>query len=110
MMPKPFDADYQLLEEMYLDEYYPTFLVDKVKAELEKVITFLETGEKNIDRIQACLDEATCAINDLQEAFYDNDSEIETMARDSIATSVEAILAWFEIDLDLEEALRERDW
>ena len=29
---KTFDANYRLLEEMYQDEYYPDFLVDKVKT------------------------------------------------------------------------------
>lgn len=52
----------------------------------------------------------TIAINDLQEEFEENDSEIETAARDSIATDVIEILKWFEIDLDVEDALGERDW
>ena len=42
---KTFDANYRLLEEMYQDEYYPDFLVDKVKTELQKVIALLEEGE-----------------------------------------------------------------
>ena len=28
---KAFDPTYKLLDEMYQDEYYPDFLVDKVK-------------------------------------------------------------------------------
>jgi len=52
----------------------------------------------------------TIAINELQNEFYENDSEIETFARDSIALTVEQILQYFEIDIDIEEALRERDW
>lgn len=39
---KTFDANYRLLEEMYQDEYYPDFLVDKVKTELQKVIALLK--------------------------------------------------------------------
>ena len=35
---KTFDPDYKLLDEMYQDDYYPVFLVDKVKDELQKVI------------------------------------------------------------------------
>ncbi len=42
---KKFDGSYRLLDEMYKDGYYPDFLVDKVKAELEKVIVLLESGE-----------------------------------------------------------------
>ena len=35
---KTFDKNYKLLKEMYQDGYFPDFLVDKVKAELQKVI------------------------------------------------------------------------
>ena len=42
---KTFDPNYKLLDEMYQDNYYPTFLVDKVKDELQKVIDLLESGE-----------------------------------------------------------------
>jgi hypothetical protein len=107
---KEFDQNYKLLDEMYQDEYYPNFLVDKVKGELQKVIYLLEKGEKNTEIIQEKLDEAVCAINDLQEEFYENDSEIETVARDCIGVTVEYILKWFGIDIDTEEAIRERDW
>ena len=107
---KEFDQNYKLLEEMYQDEYYPNFLVDKVKGELQKVIYLLEKSEKNTEIIQEKLDEAVCAINDLQEEFYENDSEIETVARDCIGVTVEYILKWFGIDIDTEEAIRERDW
>lgn len=107
---KEFDQNYKLLEEMYQDKYYPNFMVDKVKGELQKVIYLLEKGEKNTEIIQEKLDEAVCAINDLQEEFYENDSEIETVARDCIGVTVEYILKWFGIDIDTEEAIRERDW
>ena len=35
---KAFDPNHKLLDEMYQDDYYPAFLVDKVKDELQKVI------------------------------------------------------------------------
>ena len=38
---KTFDPDYKLLDEMYQDNYYPVFLVDKVRDELQKVIDLL---------------------------------------------------------------------
>lgn len=107
---KKFDTNYKLLDEMYQDEYYPNFLVDKVKDELQKVIDLLESGETNTETVQGKLDEVVCAINDLQEEFGENDSEIETVARDSIGVSVEYILEWFGIPIDIEEAIRERDW
>ncbi len=84
--------------------------MDKVKDELQKVIDLLESGETDIEAVQAKLDEAVCAINDLQEEFDENDSEIETVARECIAAAVAYILKWFDIPIDTEEAIRERDW
>ncbi|MDE7267239.1 MAG: hypothetical protein K2N89_07230 [Lachnospiraceae bacterium] len=107
---KKFDETYEFLKEMYSDGYFPDFLVDKIKAELEKVVAFLETGVTDVERIQEKFDTMTLAINDLQEEFEENDSEIETAARDSIATDVVEILKWFDIDIDVEDALGERDW
>ena len=107
---KTFDHNYKLLDEMYQDDYYPTFLVDKVKDELQKVIDLLESGETDIEVIQNTLDEAVCGINGLQVEFFENDSEIETVARDCIGVTVDYILKWFGIPIDMEEAIRERDW
>ena len=100
---KAFDKNYKLLDEMYRDEYYPNFLVDKVKGELQKVIALLETGETDTEVIQEKLDEVVCAIDE-------NDSEIETVARDCIGENVGYALKWFGIPIDVEEAIRERDW
>ncbi len=107
---KEFDKSYKLLADMYNDEYFPDFLVDKIKALIQSVIDFLETGERDLDKIQARFDEMTLAINDLEEEFEDNDSEIETVARDSIGETVRYILEWFDIDIDVEDAIGERDW
>ena len=49
---KTFDPDYKLLDEMYQDDYYPVFLVDKVKDELQKVIDLLESGETDTEVVQ----------------------------------------------------------
>ena len=46
---KTFDPNYKLLDEMYQDDYYPAFLVDKVKDELQKVIDLLEGGETDTE-------------------------------------------------------------
>lgn len=107
---KKFDENYILLEEMYSDGYFPDFLVDKVKNLICHVISLLESGETEKNIIQEQLDKMTLAINDLQEEFEDNDSEIETVARDSIGETVEYILKWFDIDIDVETAIGERDW
>ena len=107
---KKFDENYKLLEDMYSDSYFPDFLVDKVKDLIMKVIELLETGERDSKKIQKAFDKMTLAINDLEEEFEENDSELETVARDSIGATVEYILRWFEIDIDVEDAIGERDW
>ena len=107
---KAFDPNYKLLDEMYQDDYYPPFLVDKIKAEIQKVVDLLESGETDTEVVQKKLDEAVLAINDLQEEFDENESEIETVARECIAATVAYILKWFDISIDTEEAIRERDW
>ena len=110
------------LAEMYQDPYFPDFLVDKVKASLVEVVKFLETGERNTDKMQKEFDIMTDKINELQNEFWDNDSEIETGARDSIAVTVDHILKHFglvgvnERSFNSEgtalgdELLRNRDW
>ncbi|MFC3746880.1 DUF5713 family protein [Paenibacillus sp. GCM10012306] len=107
---KTLDSNFQYLKDMYSDSYYPTFLVDKIKEQIVKVVLFLESGSYNNDEVQAQLDKMTLAINDIQDEFYQNDSELETVARDSIAITVEEILNFFEVDIDIETALQERDW
>ena len=105
---KRFDAEYKLLEDMYQDGYFPDVLVDKIKALIQGVIAFLETGERDLVKIQEKFDAMTLAVNDLQEEFEEHGSEIA--ARDSIGETVGYILQWFDLDLDVEDAIGERDW
>lgn len=107
---KQFDKNYVLLKEMVRDRYFPGFLVEKLENLITPIITMLEGGETDDEVIQERLDEMTVAINELQEEFEENDSEIETVARDSIAATIGYILDYFDIDIDVETALRERDW
>lgn len=107
---KRFDPNYILLEDMYDDPYFPPFLVDKVRALILPVVALLEAGETNPERIQKSLDTMTLGINDLCPEFEENDSEIETGARESIAQTVMDILAWFGVEIDIEDALAEREW
>lgn len=110
MNTKKFPEDFKYLPEMYEDEYFPNFLVDKIKDTIKETVKFIEEGNHTTDEIQESFDQMILKINDLQEEFDENDSEIETIARDSIGMTVDKILAYFEIDIDVEEAMRERDW
>ncbi|MBP2966994.1 DUF5713 family protein, partial [Acinetobacter baumannii] len=75
-----------------------------------KIYKVLANGETDLKVIQDICDSSVIEINDLEDEFDDNNSELETVARDSIAVTVEKILIQYNIDLDIEEALREREW
>ncbi|HEY4578601.1 MAG TPA: DUF5713 family protein [Savagea sp.] len=98
------------VEDMYRDDYYPTVLVDRVKNLLEQVEAVLKTGETDEQLIQQAFDQAVMGINDLAEAFDEQGSEIETVARESIAETVFQMIDEYNIQTDIEELLRERDW
>lgn len=98
------------LADMFADAYYPPFLVEKVKALLVEVVAWLEQGPHPAEAVQAKFDTAMVGINDLQEEFYENDSEIETVARDSIGQTVLDIIACFGLEQDHETLMQERDW
>ena len=110
MTTKKLPENFEYLSEMYQDEYFPNFLVDKLRDIIKATVSFIEEGDHTIEEIQGALDQMVLKINDLQEEFEENDSEIETIARDSIGITVEKILEFFEIDIEIEEAIREREW
>ena len=110
MSNKKLPEDFKYLPEMYADQYFPNFLVDKVKNVIKEVVVFIEEGDHETVEIQEAFDKMTLSINALEDEFYENDSEIETGARESIGETVQRILEYFEIDIDTEEAIRERDW
>ena len=107
---KKTDADYRLLEDMYRDDYFPDFLVDKIRELVQEVIDFLETGERDMEKIQKKFDQMTTGINDLQEEFEAHDSELETAARESIGGTIAYILRRYGLDLDVEDAIAMREW
>jgi hypothetical protein len=103
-------TDFEFLPDMYEDDYFPNSEVDKVKAAIQKVVTYLEKGETSTKKIQKKLDDMTWTINELQDDFADRDSEIETGRRESIFETIDRILIHFKVPIDSAEALRDRDW
>ncbi|NLK12673.1 MAG: hypothetical protein GX312_03680 [Candidatus Phytoplasma sp.] len=106
---KKFDESLYVVE-MYQDDYYPNFLVNKVKTALMKVVDFLETEDHNMKKIQNRFDIAMKETNNLIDEFDENGSEIETFARESIGQTVTGIIKHLQLDLDCETAMQERDW
>lgn len=98
------------LVDMYRDDYYPNFLVDRIKSYLQTAEQIIQHHSEDLVRVQQALDVAVSSINDLAETFYAHNSEIEMVAREDIAETVMTMLDYYSITLDIEEALRERDW
>ena len=98
--------------DMRDDDYYPPHLVQKVADELRKLDELLDAGERDPQKIQARADEVTKNINTLEDEFDEADSEIETVARESIAETFYLILKEYglEEDFDIEELIAEREW
>lgn len=103
---------YDFLREMYDDEYFPNFLVDKCKAIFLNACLRIEQEQPdNLDALYAITHEATEQLNELQDEFDENDSEIETVARDCLGETMHFIAQAYGFnDADIEELIAPRDW
>ena len=103
---------YSFLQDMYRDDYFPNFLVDKIKALLVSLCEDIERTKPSTDESLLILTHATTEkINDLEEEFDENDSELETGARESMAEDFEFIVRTYGFkDIDLEDVIAPRDW
>lgn len=101
-----------LLKDMYSDGYFPDFLVDKIRNVLLDACREIEQSKpQSLEALCEITCRATEAINDLQDEFYDNDSEIETVARDDIAVSFGHVAKTYGFEnADLEKLVATRDW
>ena len=103
--------DYPFLKEMYEDSYFPDYLVDKGKQVLIRLCERIEAENPLDDEaVYKLTHAATDEFNDLAEEFAENDSEIETVARDAIGTDFSFIAKAYGYDLDPEEIIAPRDW
>ncbi|HEY0432379.1 MAG TPA: DUF5713 family protein [Chitinophagaceae bacterium] len=111
-LDNPLLKDYAFLKEMHEDNYFPKRLVDKGKAVLiELCFQIEETHPKTLEDLCQLTHTATDRFNDLQEEFEQNDSEIETVARESIAADFEFIARSYGFqDADVEDLIATRDW
>lgn len=101
-----------LLQGMYSDGYFPNHLVDKLRDIILSACKRIEEKEpSNLKELYAITCDATDLINDLQDEFDENDSEIETVARDEISLAFYAVAKTYGFDnADLEELVATRDW
>ena len=97
---------------MYSDGYFPNNLVDKCKNILLEVCLKIETEKvNNLDNLYKITHSATDKINEMQDEFYENDSEIETAARDCFGENFDFIANSYGFtNADTEELIAPRDW
>ncbi len=103
--------DYPFLQEMYDDDYYPPFLVDKCKAVLTSLCEKIEaTNPASDEEFLELTHAATEQINELQDEFSENDSEIETGAREALGADFEYITKAYGFHLEVEDVIATREW
>ncbi len=103
--------NHDFLECMYSDSYFPTFLVDKCKIILENLCVAIEANSpRSLDELYTLTHSSTNEINNLQEEFFQNNSEIETGARECLAEDFEFISKAYGFEADVEELIATREW
>lgn len=103
--------EYRFLDCMYHDSYFPTFLVDKCKAILLGLCSEIEMKKpSSLEEFYKLTHLATDKLNGLQNEFYDNNSEIETGARECFAENFEFVANAYGFEADVEELIATREW
>jgi hypothetical protein len=102
---------YSFLKEMYEDAYFPDFLVDKGKEILLGLCFQIEVQQpKTLEGLYFLTHLAIDRFNDLEEEFNNNESEIETVARECIGMDFDYISKAYGFDADKEELIATRNW
>ncbi len=104
--------NYKFLEEMYSDGYFPDFLVDKIKLILVELCESIESEKpQSNEELIKLTHAATDRINDLEDEFEENESELETGAREAMAENFDYIVkAYGFSDVDIEDVIATREW
>ncbi|KTB74256.1 MULTISPECIES: DUF5713 family protein [Pseudomonas] len=105
-------AKYTFLKGMYQDEYFPDSVVKMCEDVLVNLCHEIEQQKpSDLDALYALTHKATEQINELEEVFEENGSEIETFARETIAEDFVRIAdAYGFADADIEELIASREW
>lgn len=104
--------DYPMLQDMYDDGYFPNFLVDKIKQILMDMCQTIEqTRPADEAALLVLTHAATEKINDLEDEFEENDSELETGAREAMGAAFDFIVRSYGFaDVGIEDVIAPRDW
>jgi len=103
--------DYPFLQGMSEDDYFPQFLVEKGKKILTNLCEEIEAkNPKDDEALYVLTHAATDQFNALSEEFEENESEIETVAREWISEDFSFIASAYGFDAEREELIATRDW
>jgi hypothetical protein len=102
--------EHTLLKPMLADSYFPGHLVEKGQDLLRQLAERIEREAPEGNAVYGLTRTTTEAFNKLAEEFWEADSEIETVAREAIGADVAFILEAYGYDVDIEEAIGNRDW
>jgi hypothetical protein len=100
------------LKALYRDGYYPDHLVDRGREILLRLCERVEAEQPaGLDALYVLTHAATEEFNALQDAFWEADSEIETVAREEIAGEFRFVARVYGFaEADGEELIAPRDW
>ncbi|MEV1067686.1 DUF5713 family protein [Streptomyces sp. NPDC050263] len=105
-------AGHAFLKALYRSDHYPDEVLDRGKGILLRLCERVETERpSDLAALYALTQAATEEFNDLQEAFREAGSELETVAREETAGDFwfVARVYGFE-DADVEKLIATRDW
>ncbi|WP_309095957.1 DUF5713 family protein [Streptomyces sp.] len=100
------------LKALYEDDYYPDRVLDRGREILLRLCARIEAEHPaGLSALYRLTQAATEEFNDLQTAFEEAGSEIETVAREAIAEEFWFVArAYGFADADGEELIATRDW
>jgi len=102
--------EHTFLQAMLTDSYFPKHLVGKGQLVLRQLAERIEREAPEGEAVYALTRATTETFNEMQEEFAEAGSEIETAAREAIGGDVAFILKAYGYDVDIEEAIANRDW
>lgn len=104
-------STYAFLNEMENDSYYPPQLVTKGKFILHDLCLQIEAQRpQTSEQLSKLTHAATEQFNQLSGEFDEQDSELETVARENIAKDVEFIAQAYGFQEDIEHLIENCEW
>lgn len=102
---------HSFLHDMQEDSYFPSAQVEKGKAILLKLCETIEAKKpSSLAQLYALTHAATEEFNLLGEELEENESELETAARENIGADFEFIAKAYDFEADIEELIATREW